>query len=138
MELHEIDENGNEVLSKTEEIKPGKKTSADIIESILGLVFLRKGFQAAFDVATELGVTLSPDREYEITSFTKNYKQKQDLVAFVENLLGGLKFKHPELIEEATTHPSCMSILIGYETLMKLFVLFDLITIIYLPTHRYS
>lgn len=136
MELHDIDENGNEVLSKTEEVKPGKKTSADIIESILGLVFLRKGFQAAFDVATELGVTLPRDREYEITSFTKNYKQKQELVSFVENFLD-LKFKHPELIEEATTHPSCMSILTDYEILIKLIV-FDLITIIYLPINRYS
>ncbi len=39
MELHEIDEDGNEVVSKVEEVQPGKKTSADLVESILGLVY---------------------------------------------------------------------------------------------------
>ncbi len=106
MELHEIDQDGNEVLSKGEEVKPGKKTSADVIESILGLVYLHKGFLAAFDVATELGITLPCDTEYEM--MTKNYKQKYELTAFVEKFLGGLQFQHPELIEEAITHPSCI------------------------------
>lgn len=106
MELHEVDDEGNEIKSKVEEVKPGKKTSADIIESILGLIYLHKGFRAAFDVATELGITLPRDTEYDLAP--KNYKPKHELVSFVEKFLGGLKFKHPELVEEATTHPSCI------------------------------
>ena len=65
MELHEIGKDGSEIVSKIDEVQPGKKTSADIIESILGLVYLHKGYQASFDVATELGITLPCDDDYE-------------------------------------------------------------------------
>ena len=106
MELHEIDDDGNEIISKKEEIQPGKKTSADVIESILGLVYLQRGFEASFDVATELGITLPSDDYYD--SIVPGYKQKDDLVNFGERFLGGLKLKHPELLEEAVTHPSCI------------------------------
>ena len=106
MELHEIDEDGNEVVSKVEEVQPGKKTSADLIESILGLIYLHKGFEASFNVAAELGITLPCDNEYK--SSIQNYKPKEELVTFCEELLGGFKCKFPELLEEAFTHPSCI------------------------------
>ncbi len=106
MELHEVDDNGNEVPCGYQDVKPGKKTSADVIESILGLVYLHKGFSAAFAIATELGITLPRDSTYAPP--TKHYKKKENLLSFVEQFLGGLTFKHPELVEEATTHPSCI------------------------------
>jgi dsRNA-specific ribonuclease len=106
MELHEIDEDGNEVVSKVEEVQPGKKTSADLVESILGLVYLHKGFEASFDICEEMGITLPRDDVYETT--IPHYKRKEDLMAFGEKFLGGMKFTHPELLEEAVTHPSCI------------------------------
>lgn len=106
MEIHEINDNGDEVLSQYEDVQAGKKTSADLIESILGLVYLHKGFQAAFDVATELGITLPCDDEYD--TFLPGYKRKDDLMRFGEKFLGNITFKHPELLEEAFTHPSCL------------------------------
>jgi len=111
MELREINENGEEVLAKQEETKPGKKVSADVIESLLGLVYLHKGFQASYDVASELGITLGRDdnNDFQIPG----YKSKNDLLTFSEKFLGGYKFQHPEFVEEAITHPSCVHELVS-------------------------
>lgn len=104
--LHEINNDGDEVVSNFEDIQPGKKTSADIIESILGLVYIHEGFQASFDVAEELGITLPCDDEYN--SLLLGYEPKEELIRFSERMLGGYSFEHPELLEEACTHPSCI------------------------------
>lgn len=106
MELHEIDSDGNEIVSKVNDVQPAKKTSADLMESLLGLIYLHKGFQAAFDVAQELGLTLPCDREYE--SLVSNYHPKEALVKFSKEYFGGLTMKHPELLEEAVNHPTCI------------------------------
>jgi len=105
LELHEITDDGTERLANTEEEKPGKKTLADIIESILGLIYLKMDFQAAYDVAKELGITLPRDPDYD--SSIPGYKPDTKLAKVYSEILGGVRFKHPELLEEALTHPSC-------------------------------
>jgi len=106
MELREIQEDGTEALAQVESVQPGKKTSADVIESILGLVYSKIGFQAAYDVAAELGITLPRDPDYNAS--IPGYKANQSLQDLADGFLGGVKFKHPELLEEAITHPSCV------------------------------
>ncbi len=106
LELHEINEDGVETLARVEREKAGKKTNADIIESILGLIFVKVDFQAAYDVATELGITLPRDPNYDVS--IGGYKPNKNIVQVACDILGGIEFKHPELLEEALTHPSCI------------------------------
>ncbi len=106
MELREIQEDGSERLAEVEHVKPGKKTSADIIESLLGLIFHKVNFKAAYDVATELGITLHRDPDYDTR--IRGYEPKVQLEKVADTFLGGVKFKHPELLEESMTHPSCI------------------------------
>ena len=106
LELHEIKEDGIERLANVEEEQAGKKTNADIIESILGLIYLKVDFKAAYDVAAELGITLPRDQDYEIS--IPGYKEDIRIKKVTGEILGNITFKHPELLEEALTHPSCI------------------------------
>ncbi len=106
LELHEVKDDGVEQLAEVESEEPGKKTKADIIESILGLIYLKIGFQAAYDVATELGITLPRDPDYDVS--ISGYNPSKTMIHVADNILGGIDFQHPELLQEALTHPSCM------------------------------
>jgi len=106
LELHDVDADGKETLSQFEEITPGRKVYADVIESLLGLVYVHRGFDAAFDVAKELGITL--EREDGNDEPIDNYEPKKHLLSVIQNFLGGVEINRPELIEEAATHPSCI------------------------------
>lgn len=105
LELHEIVDDGTERLAHIEEEIPGKKTLADLIESVLGLIYLKFDFQAACNVAKELGITLprDPDTIIPISGYSLDIK----LANACCEIFGGINFTYPELLEEAFTHPSC-------------------------------
>lgn len=86
--------------------RPHDKVCADVIESLLGLIYLHHGFHASFEVADELGVTLPRDPDIERPE--TNVPPKPRLVDLAGKFLGKTDFNHPELIEEAFTHPSAI------------------------------
>ena len=106
LELHDIKEDGTERLADVEQVEAGKKANADVIESLLGLIYVKVDFQAAYDVATELGITLPRDPDYNVS--IPNYKPNLHMLKVANEFLGGITFDHPELLEEALTHPSCI------------------------------
>jgi len=104
--LHVIQNDGTHILSEANQSQPGTKTCADVIESVIGLSYVRFGFRAAYDVASELGMTLTKEINYG--SVISEYKRKPELEDAASSFLGGFRFKQPSLIEEALTHPSCV------------------------------
>jgi dsRNA-specific ribonuclease len=88
----------------TQEDPLGSKVYADVVESILGLVYLEFGYDIAMAVADELHVTL-PWEECK-TEGSSEYKVNLHLLDTVRRHTGYSDFKQPELVEEAFTHPS--------------------------------
>jgi dsRNA-specific ribonuclease len=106
LESYVIHSDGTLVLSELNQRRPGRKICADVIESIIGLIYIKFDFHAAYDVASELGITLP--RGTKTVSKVPNYKRKGDLEDAALRVLGGFRFQSPELLEEALTHPSCL------------------------------
>ena len=106
LELHEIKPDGEECLAEIEQTQAGQKANADVIESLLGLIYVKVSFKAAYDVAAELGITLPRDPDYDYA--IEGYKPDPKLMRVADEILDGISFKHPELLEEALTHPSCI------------------------------
>lgn len=104
--LYVIQNDGTPVLSETNQSRPGTKTCADVIESVIGLIYVKFSFRAAYDVASELGITLKKEINY--CSTKPGYKRKPDLEDAASTFLGGFRFKQPAFLEEAVTHPSCI------------------------------
>lgn len=104
LEMHEILNDGTERVKCIEQDQVGNKTKADFIESLLGLIYVKNGFHAARSVAEELGITLPRDSDYAVSipGYTPNKR-----IFKVAEILGGIHFNHPELLEEALTHPTC-------------------------------
>jgi dsRNA-specific ribonuclease len=84
----------------------GGKVYADIIESILGLVYLEFNYETALMVADELQVTLPWDNDTE--QKTDHIMDNTHLLEAVRRCTGYDNFKQPELVEEAFTHPSAL------------------------------
>ena len=85
---------------------PGGKTYADVIEAILGLVYLKFGYEVSLLVADQLHATLPrgsciPDQGVSI-------EENNQLAESVARCTGYRKFKHPSFLEEAFTHPSAL------------------------------
>ena len=58
LEMYEVRDDKKEVDAPIESTKPSDKVCADIMESLLGLIYIHFGFQTAVDVAVELGISL--------------------------------------------------------------------------------
>lgn len=86
--------------------KPGNKVFADVIESLLGLIYIKFGFQAAYDVAIEICVTMP--RDSKETSYSTTDNRKSAATDAISDILGGYQFQKPELLTEALSHPSCL------------------------------
>jgi dsRNA-specific ribonuclease len=82
----------------------GSKVYADIIESILGLVYLEFGYGVTMKVADELNVTLPWGDDKK--GHSSEHMANQELLSAVRQCTGYHGFKRPELVEEAFTHPS--------------------------------
>ena len=83
---------------------PGSKVYADVVESILGLLHLELGYEAALKTADDLQVTLP--RNDDFTDSTSKSKPNKVLLDAIRNCTGYDSFRYPELAEEAFTHPS--------------------------------
>jgi endoribonuclease Dicer len=106
IESYTIHSNGAHILSDMNQSRPGRKICADVIESLIGLIYIKFSFDAAYDVASELGITLPKGGNF--ISAAPDYKRNSDLDDAASRFLGGFRFKNPELLEEAITHPSCL------------------------------
>lgn len=81
------------------------KMYADIIESLLGLVYVHFGYKDTQSVADDLGVTVlwsEPPEDHETGSFVMSDQLRET----IGRATGYSSFRRPELIEEALAHPS--------------------------------
>ena len=81
----------------------GSKIYADIVESILGLVYLEFGYVVSLKVADELNVTLPWDGNCVENS--NDQDKNLQLLNAVRRCTGYHRFKQPEFVDEAFTHP---------------------------------
>ncbi len=89
--------------------KGNRKILADVVESILGLVYLEFGYTMSEQVASELGVILplrTNDAGVERNQCRENGNEK--LLEVVKLCTGHDKFIRPALVDEAFTHPSAI------------------------------
>jgi dsRNA-specific ribonuclease len=106
------DDDGTKTFIPLDEELLSDKVCADLVEGILGVVYLEHGYEASFKVADELGLTLPGQVEDSGTSSDfgpARRREQQELVAMAENFLGKKTFSHPELLEEALTHSTAIN-----------------------------
>lgn len=86
------------------------KTRADVIESILGLVYLSFSYKEATAVADELQVTLARDKNPPWGGSQGDYRAlvRPHMLAAATALTGYTGFKRHEWVQEAFTHPTAM------------------------------
>ena len=84
-----------------------QKTRADVIESLLGIVYLTSGYDEASAVADELQVTLARDRKANSPA-DRRISVKPQMLAAATALTGHTDFKRHDLVQEAFTHPTAM------------------------------
>ncbi|CAB9506327.1 Dicer-like protein 1 [Seminavis robusta] len=111
LELYAADTPGNDNgLGVAVEDPITGKTCADVVESLLGLVYLSRGYEAAFAVADELLVTLPSHRDDKgkLRLGQDRPKPKPQLIAAATAFTGHRHFTKYELVEEAFTHPTAM------------------------------
>jgi dsRNA-specific ribonuclease len=112
---------GQWIPSQLELFKPGEceikgvtsrnpsagKVYADVMESLLGLIFLNYGYDMALEVADELRLTLPWHIKSDKSSQFK-IAPKPKLLAAAARYTGHASFSRPELVEEAFTHSSAL------------------------------
>ena len=81
-----------------------KKNAADLIESLLGLIYLKLGIKAAYEVANEMGITLSREESNSIEGRTKN--ENKNLTTFCQRFLNGYNFRQYDLLEDCLLYTS--------------------------------
>jgi dsRNA-specific ribonuclease len=86
------------------------KTFADVVESILGLVYVNCGFEEACAVADELQLSFPIDRTRSpgLQNNQIRPKPKPNLIAAASAFTGHMKWLKHELVEEAFTHPTAL------------------------------
>lgn len=83
------------------------KTMADIVEALLGLLFVKFGYDACRKVGSELGISTEfNDAERNTMSCVAN--QRHELQSIVQACTGYDQFRSSHLLEEAVTHPSAI------------------------------
>jgi dsRNA-specific ribonuclease/superfamily II DNA or RNA helicase len=87
--------------------QPSTKVSSDFIESLLGLVHIRFGYEAAKSVGLECGVLLAQGASASGSSHSITGDPRHQLYSSAQNMTGR-SFHNPGLIEEAFTHPSAV------------------------------
>jgi dsRNA-specific ribonuclease len=104
LELHSL---SRSAIGLPYEATPSMKVCADVIEALLGMVYLKFGYAAAMNVAQEVGVSLPVDK---LTGNQKKVEVKpcRLLLELVTKLTGKRMFDNPALVEEALTHPSAI------------------------------
>lgn len=93
---------------KEDEYGGSMKTFADVIESILGIIYLEFGYHVAMKVGNELRVTLPwEETDESVACGEAGEVEDKTLVDIVEKCTGYEKeFNRPKLVTEAFTHPT--------------------------------
>jgi endoribonuclease Dicer len=96
--------------SKVKDTGMGRmKMLADVIESILGIVYLDFGYHIAMKVGNELRVTLPWDEtDISVAVGESGEIDSSVLLDVVEMCTGVKTFNRPKLVDEAFTHPSAI------------------------------
>ena len=86
------------------------KVLADVIESILGVIYLEFGYHISMKVGNELHVTFPWDEaDTSVACGEEGYIGNSELVNIVQKCTGHSKeFARPKLLSEAFTHPSAI------------------------------
>ena len=101
--------NDQESMPPTDESEgPGMKVCADVIEALLGLIYLSLGYKASVEVARELGISLPVDDEDVGLFGNSDFTPRPPLLKAVAESFGQESFNSPQLVEEALTHPSAV------------------------------
>ena len=92
---------------------PNEKRFADMIEALLGLVYLHGGYSVAIQVAEELTITaIQSDIAWDIDVTdhigTSSRPANRDLLQLVENFTGYTPYKRSSTFEQAVTHPTLL------------------------------
>lgn len=83
----------------------GRKLYADIVEALLGLVYLHEDYGVALAVGDELGVTV-PRSGVVVDPSTRIPEMDMRVQDTIRRVFGYSFFARPELLEEALTHRS--------------------------------
>lgn len=86
---------------------PGK-ACADVIESILGLVYLNCGYESATLVADELQISLPQVDDKDKALPYRQIEPKAHLLSVASSFTGHFQFERADLAQEALTHPTAM------------------------------
>jgi len=106
----------NEVIEEMQEATNGDKIYADLVEAILGLVYMNSDYETAVAVADELCVTIP----WSETQYAEghNGKPSKRAINTVKTVTGYERFNAPGLIEEAfTDHSAIRSKVPSYQRL---------------------
>lgn len=97
----------DDLVAESEILAPSLKVSADVIEALLGLLYLVHGYEAAAEAAEVLLVTI-PRRRQEQTTVHANCTVPKPTFRVAGKFLGITSFHRPDLLKEALTHASCI------------------------------
>jgi dsRNA-specific ribonuclease len=82
------------------------KTMADVVEALLGLIYIEFGYDASVEVCRELGLAL--DFDDLVNECWPADSNNRDLQEIVKGFSGYERFRRPQVLEEAFTHPSAI------------------------------
>jgi dsRNA-specific ribonuclease len=106
------EDGGNPVkkVSPIPHFLPSEKVTADVIESILGLIYVHCGYEAATQVALELDISIPRSTEsLHQMNPTEVLNTDDNLVKVATAFLGVDKMRDSSFVMEACTHPSKMN-----------------------------
>jgi len=90
-------------LTRNYNFIPSEKVQADVVEALLGFIYLHFGYNSAIEVAEQLGISLPKEADCPIPC---NVSVSKELLRKASDFLSIKEFMHKERIVEATTHPS--------------------------------
>ena len=105
LELHYY---GGSEIRLPYEASPSMKVCADVIESLLGMIYLKFGYSAAVEVAQEFGVSLHVAEKLSAQKSKLHVTPRRLLMELVSTLTRKISFENPGLVEEALTHCSAL------------------------------
>ena len=95
------------------------KVCADVIESLLGMIYLKFGYSAAVEVAQEFGVSLHVAEKLSAQKSKLHVTPRRLLMELVSTLTRKISFENPGLVEEALTHCSALCCAAKYSCLRR-------------------
>ena len=98
------------------------KVCADVLESLIGLVYLEFGYHESMVASDALQLTI-PHKDDELLKCAKEHAENRNagkLIAAAEAFTGYRPFVRKSLVEEALTHPTKLSTSTSYSSYQRL------------------